>query len=208
MIQESPICSWPFGSRPHETQTVPSQNKYTYRHYPNLYFLQLKNLQVSKRNTSLYHSLPNISFKSALGYKKLCCSSYPQISVHFAAHPSLLLYHFFLFKDRIPFSPISHVVHCLKCRSCESSYIGETVWCIHVRISDRMEISALIGKKRLNPPLLPVFSYITTLVILFPSRILKFFHTMPFSPDSCYGKVCKFKPLPNGNTGPTLLYRF
>ena len=134
MTQGSPINSWPFGSRHHGTQTVPSPDQHTYRHDPNLHFPQLKNLHVSQRNTSLYHSLPNISFKSVLNYKKLCCTSYPEISVPFAAHPSLHLYHFFRSKDRIPFRPILHV-YCLKCRSCGSSYFGETVRHLHMRIS-------------------------------------------------------------------------
>ena len=55
---------------------------------------------------------------------------------------------FFPFKDKIPCELRSHVVYLYKCQCCGALYVGQTRRHIHMRISEHMGVSPLIGKKR------------------------------------------------------------
>ena len=91
--------------------------------------------------------------------RKLLSSAYPQIDIRFIARPSVRLFHFFSFKDKIPARLRSHVVYNFTCRSCGASYIGETTRHLHTRVANHMGISPLTGKKYSNPPLTSILSH-------------------------------------------------
>ena len=82
---------------------------------------------------------------------KLCSGTFPHIKLRFVFRPSLRLAHFFPFKGRVPKSLKSCVVYSFKCQRCSSLYIGQTCRLLHTRISDHLGISAITGKKRVNP---------------------------------------------------------
>ena len=91
--------------------------------------------------------------------RKLCSSAFPHINLRFVFRPSLRLSHFFVFKDRIPKALRSRVVYRFKCQRCSSLYVGQTSRLLHTRISEHLGISALTGKKRVNPPPTSILSH-------------------------------------------------
>ena len=84
---------------------------------------------------------------------------FPHINLRFVFCPSLRLSHFFVFKDRIPRALRSRVVYRFKCQRCSSLYVGQTSRLLHTRISEHLGISALTGKKRVNPPPTSILSH-------------------------------------------------
>ena len=83
---------------------------------------------------------------------KLCSSAFPYLSIRFVFRPCLRLANFFPFTYRVPKSLRSRVVYRFKRQLCSSLYLGQTSGLLHKRISDHLGISALDGKKRVNPP--------------------------------------------------------
>ena len=91
--------------------------------------------------------------------QKLCSSAFPHVNIRFIFKPSLRLSNFFSFKDRIPKCMRSCVVYRFKCQQCNLLYVGQTSRLLHTRISDHLGVSALTGKKRVNPPLTSILSH-------------------------------------------------
>ena len=110
----------------------------------------------------LYFCLPftgQHSLQILTQISKLCSGTFPHIKLRFVFRPSLRLAHFFPFKGRVPKSLKSCVVYSFKCQRCSSLYIGQTCRLLHTRISDHLGISAITGKKRVNPAPTSILSH-------------------------------------------------
>ena len=112
----------------------------------------------------LYFSLPFTgchSLQIRTQILKLCSSAYPHIRIRFVFQPGKRLAHLFNFKDRIPKALRSCVVYSYTCQCCSALYVGQTARHLHTRASDHLGVSALTGKKLLNPSPSSILTHLT-----------------------------------------------
>ena len=92
---------------------------------------------------------------------KLCSSAYPHIRIRFVFQPRKRLANLFNFMERIPKALRSCVVYAYTCQCCSALYVGQTARHLHTRASDHLGVSALTGKKLLNPSPSSILTHVT-----------------------------------------------
>ena len=78
---------------------------------------------------------------------KLLSSCFPDIDLRIVLKPARSLSGFFQFKDVIPKLMRSYIVYKCKCQCCGALYFSQSCRRLHTRISERVGISLLRGKK-------------------------------------------------------------
>ena len=92
---------------------------------------------------------------------ELCSLAYPHIRICLVFQPRNRLANLFNFTDRIPKALRSCVVYGYTCQCCSTLYVGQTARHLHTRASDHLGVSALTGKKLLNPSPSSILTHLT-----------------------------------------------
>ena len=114
---------------------------------------------------------------------KLCSSAFPHFTVRFIFQSGRRLSGFFSFKDRI-IKLMRSRIHKYSCKCCRALYFSQTRRHFHTRISERMGVLPLMGKKLATNSLSSVLAHsrqslhhIWLMISLFLSKTS---HSYPF----------------------------